>query len=203
MEEIGLFTLGIVLLPGERVPLHIFEPRYRELIGECIDDEREFGLVHADDDGVREIGTRARVAELLERFDDGRMNVLVQGGERFRIIEVTGGRSFHTAQVEPVGDDDPGPVPDEADRALDAFRALAAVVEAEPEDPDPDSPVLSFDLAGLVELPAGAKQELLELRSEGARLARVASLFEDARRSVELEHAMRERASRNGTRPTG
>jgi Lon protease-like protein len=200
MEEIGLFPLGIVLLPGERIPLHVFEPRYRELIGECLEDEREFGLVHADDEGVRKIGTRARVAQLLESFD-GRMNVLVEGGERFRIVEVTRGRSFQTARVEPVGDEDSGPAADEADRALDAFRALAATVEAEPEEPDPESPVLSFDLAGLVELPAGAKQELLELRSEEARLARVAALFEDARRAVELEQTMRERASRNGSRP--
>ncbi|HEY7207486.1 MAG TPA: LON peptidase substrate-binding domain-containing protein [Gaiellaceae bacterium] len=202
MEEIGLFPLGIVLLPGERVPLHIFEPRYRELIGECLDGEGEFGLVHADDDGVREIGTRARVAELLDRFDDGRMNVVVEGGERFRIVEVTSGRSFHTARIEPVGDDAGEPAPGDADRALGAFRALAEVVEAEPDEPDPGSPVLSFDLAGLVELPVAAKQELLELRSEQARLVRVAALLEDARRLVEMERELRERASRNGSRGT-
>ena len=68
MEEIGLFPLGIVLLPTERVPLHIFEPRYRELIGECLEDDTEFGLIYADEEGVREIGTLARVADVLERF---------------------------------------------------------------------------------------------------------------------------------------
>ena len=85
MAEIGLFPLGIVLLPTERVPLHIFEPRYQELIGECLDADEEFGLVYADEDGVREIGTRARVTEVLERFDDGRLTILVEGGLRFRV----------------------------------------------------------------------------------------------------------------------
>src|SRR5437763_1318581 len=75
--ELGLFPLGIVLLPTERVPLHIFEPRYRERIGECIAEECEFGLVFADENGVRELGTRARVEEVLEQFDDGRMNIVV------------------------------------------------------------------------------------------------------------------------------
>ena len=74
--EIGLFPLGIVLLPTEQIPLHIFEPRYRELIAECLEEEREFGLILADDDGLREVGTRALVTEVLERFDDGRLNVV-------------------------------------------------------------------------------------------------------------------------------
>ena len=105
MEEIGLFPLGIVLLPTERVPLHIFEPRYRELIGECMEDESEFGLVYADEDGVREVGTRARVTEVLELFDDGRLNIVIEGGERFRIEKLTRGRSFMTACCAVIGGD--------------------------------------------------------------------------------------------------
>jgi Lon protease-like protein len=77
MDELGLFPLGIVLLPTEQLPLHIFEERYKELIGECIDDDGEFGLVYADDDGLRDLGTRARVVEVLARFEDGRLNILV------------------------------------------------------------------------------------------------------------------------------
>src|SRR5205807_7455264 len=89
MDEIGLFPLGIVLLPTERVPLHVFEPRYRELIGGCLEDGHEFGLVYADECGLRDFGTRARVTDLLEEFDDVRMNVIVEGGERFRLLELT------------------------------------------------------------------------------------------------------------------
>src|SRR5207245_4713842 len=102
MTEIGLFPLGIVLLPTERVPLHVFEPRYKELIGECLDEESEFGLVLFDEDGLREVGTRAAVTDVMHRFDDGRLNVIVEGGERFRVLELTSGRSLQTAEVEAV-----------------------------------------------------------------------------------------------------
>ena len=78
--EIGLFPLGIVLLPTEQVPLHIFEPRYRELIGECLDNEEPFGLVYADDDGLRRTGTLASVVEVVDQFDDG-MPIVVEGGD--------------------------------------------------------------------------------------------------------------------------
>ena len=92
MSEIGLFPLGIVLLPTEQVPLHIFEDRYKELIAECLADNEEFGLVYADTDGIREIGTRAAVVEVLARLEDGRMNVLVEGRDRFKVLELTRGR---------------------------------------------------------------------------------------------------------------
>src|ERR671924_1837995 len=109
MDEIGLFPLNLVLLPGEHAPLHIFEPRYRELIGECLEDGKEFGLVLADDDGMRDVGTRAGVVEVLERFPDGRLNVVVEGRERFRLVELTEGRSYMTAEVDELEDelDDP------------------------------------------------------------------------------------------------
>src|SRR6476660_7099842 len=98
MPELGLFPLPIVLVPTERIPLHIFEPRYRELIDECIELGEEFGLVLATGDGaVHEVGTRARVVQVLEVADDeGTMNIVVEGGERFRLLDLTSGRSFTT-----------------------------------------------------------------------------------------------------------
>src|ERR1700687_3770618 len=105
MEEIGLFPLGIVLLPTERVPLHIFEPRYRELIAECLEEAGEFGLIYADEEGVRKTGTLARVADVLERFDDGRINVVVEGGGRFLVERLARGRPVIDAVVENREDD--------------------------------------------------------------------------------------------------
>ena len=200
MAELGLFPLGIVLLPTERIPLHIFEPRYKELIAECIDQEREFGLVFADEDGMREIGSRAAVLEVLHRFPDGRSNVIVEGRDRFRIVELTEGRPFQTAEVEPVADspDEAPPGLDEVERALAAFKRLATVTESEVEVPSLETPQLSFELAGRVDFGSEVKQQLLESRLERERLVRLAELFERACDAVERERAVRERAQGNG-----
>jgi Lon protease-like protein len=200
MEEIGLFPLGIVLLPSERVPLHIFEPRYRELIGECIELDREFGLLYADESGIREIGTRARVAAILEQFDDGRINVVVEGGRRFAVERLTEGRSFMTAEVGEVEDEEDEIAGDTRRDATGAFRALAALAGAEPEL-DESSPLLSFELAAQVELATDDKQSLLESRSEQERLERVAGLLDDARKLLIATRELGEVAKRNGSRP--
>ena len=169
MDELGLFPLGIVLLPTEQLPLHIFEERYKELIGECLVDEGEFGLVYADDDGLRDLGTRARVVEVLTRFEDGRLNILVEGGERFRLTELTDGRSFNTGFVTPLDDvADVADVADAAavDEALRLFGVLRELTESEVDVPERDLPQLSFALAGKVELPADEKLSLLGETSE-------------------------------------
>ena len=118
MPELGLFPLPIVLVPTERIPLHIFEPRYRELIEECVDAGEDFGLALSSGDGaVHEIGTRARVTDVLEVLDDGRMNIVIEGGDRFRLLELTTGRAFTTGIVEPVVDLDEPPDPEDVERA--------------------------------------------------------------------------------------
>jgi Lon protease-like protein len=200
MAEIGLFPLGIVLLPTERVPLHIFEPRYQELIGECLDADEDFGLVYADEEGVREVGTRAHVTEVLERFDDGRLTILVVGCPRFRFEALTRGRSFLTAEIDEVEDDTVAVDPETAVRAAGAFRALAALAGAETDDPDEESPQLSFELAAQVELPPEAKQQLLEIRVEQERLDLVAELLDEARVALIATRELGDRAKRNGSR---
>ena len=199
MSEIGLFPLELVLLPGERAPLHIFEDRYKELISECLADGTDFGLILEDDDGLREVGTRTTVVELIDTFDDGRMNVLVEGRGRFRVVELTEGRSFRTAEVEAIEDDGEAPTEAEVERALDVFRRLVAAAEAnEVDEPAPGSPTLSFELAARVDLRHELKQELLELRSEGERLRRLAGLLEQAAEALIREREVRRRAAGNG-----
>ena len=201
MPEIGLFPLELVLLPSERVPLHIFEERYRELVGESLAEGTEFGLILEDDDGLRQVGTRTGVIELVHTFDDGRMNVLVEGRERFRIVSETEGRSYRTAEVELL-EDDAGeePTDEETERTLEAFRQLAVVAEAdEVEVPSAagDTP-LSFQVAARVDFGTVLKQELLELRSERARLDRLVDLLAQAAVALAREREVRERASGNG-----
>jgi Lon protease-like protein len=198
VSEIGLFPLELVLLPTERVPLHIFEPRYKELIGECLRSGHEFGLVLQDEQGRREIGTRAAVVEVLQVFDDGRMNVVVEGHDRFRLRELTSGRAFLTGDVEPVDDEEDEAAAGDSDRALALFRELLEVAGGDVDEPDGASGSLSFEIASRVDFGIEPKQELLELRSEPARLAHLCDLLERAVEAVQRERDVRERAATNG-----
>ena len=200
MEEIGLFPLGMVLLPAERVPLHIFEPRYRELISECLELEREFGLVFADDEGMRQVGTRAAVIEVLERFDDGRFNVLVEGRDRFELQALTTGRSFDTGEVELLVDDDENdPSEEQLERTVGLLRRVAELAEAElPDDLATGAGSVSWLLAARVTLEPRLKQRLLELRSEPARLDQLAGLLEAAAQALEQRQAAAKLAETNG-----
>ncbi len=198
MEEIGLFPLGIVLLPTERVPLHVFEPRYRELIGECVDESREFGLVYADDDGMQAIGTRAAVIEVIRRFPDGRFEILVEGRDRFRLHELTGGRSFHTGRVEPFVDVPDPATPTRVAQALALFARVVDAAGADMEAPAADHPQLSFALAGCFELAAPVKQDLLGRTSERERLGLVCEILEHARAAAVRRREIHEVAQGNG-----
>ncbi len=198
MSELGLFPLGIVLLPTEQIPLHIFEDRYQELIGECLADEREFGLVFADDDGLREIGTRAAVTEVLEKFDDGRLNIVAEGRQRFRLVELTGGRSFQTGIVEELVDEPDSADPEDTEHALELYERLVELTGAEVEEPRLDVPQLSFELAGRFEFAPELKQRLLQLTSERTRMKLLAELLDGAATAVEREREIAERAHGNG-----
>ena len=198
MTEIGLLPLELVLVPTERVPLHIFEPRYKELIGECLRGGREFGLVLQDEQGRREIGTRAAVVEVLQVFDDGRMNVIVEGHERFRLRGLTSGRIFLTGDVEPVDDEDDEQDAAVNEEAMTLFRRLVEAAGGDVDEPDDDAGPLSFQIAARVDFGTEPKQELLELRSEPARLRQLCPLLEEAIEAVQREREIRERAATNG-----
>jgi Lon protease-like protein len=198
VSELGLFPLGIVLLPTEQIPLHIFEDRYQELIGECLAEEREFGIVYADDEGLREVGTRAAVTEVLDRFEDGRLNIVCEGRERFRLVELTEGRSFQTGVVEAVEDEADVADPADAERAIELYHRLVELTGAEVEAPRLEAPQLSFELAGRFELAPELKQRLLVLTSERRRMQLLAELLAGAAAAVEREREIAERAQGNG-----
>jgi ATP-dependent Lon protease len=196
--EVGLFPLGLVLLPTEQVPLHIFEPRYRELIGECLDNEEPFGLVYADDDGLRRIGTLATVLEVTDRYEDGRLNIVVEGGDRFRLVDLTDGRSFHTGTVEPVADVDDPPSAEDVERALAVFRRLVDLTGAEVEVPADVTGQPSFEIGSRFELAPELKLELLEETSERRRLVRLCEILETIAAAVERQREVAALAQTNG-----
>ncbi len=199
MVEIGLFPLGLVLVPGERLPLHIFEPRYRELVGDCLALEHVFGLVLQDEEGLRAIGTTAAVTDVLERFDDGRLNIVVEGRERFRIVTETRGAPFEQRRYAPSPIWSSQPTADELEACVVAYRGSAA----DAPGPSPMHPVQTQGRSPtgsqLGSISASArKQELLELLSERERTTRLTGLLRQARAVLRFSRTAHERASTNG-----
>ncbi|MCC6223218.1 MAG: LON peptidase substrate-binding domain-containing protein [Thermoleophilia bacterium] len=198
MREIGLFPLELVLLPGEQLPLHIFEPRYRELVGECLARDEELGLVLADDEHTRELGTTAALVDVLARYEDGRLDVLAEGRTRFRIVEETAGRSFRTALVELVADEPGEPSSRELATCVAAYRRLAEAAGADFGEPSPGPEGLAYWIAARVGLGTDSRQGLLELLSERERISALTDLLVRARTATRYARLARERAQANG-----
>lgn len=195
--DLGLFPLDLVLLPGEKVPLHLFEPRYRQLYADCTLEDQPFVVVQAGPTGTAEVGCTARFETLVRRFEDGRLNVIVQGAAPVRLVEETEGRLYFSAIVEPLEDEPGTPPPEVVADVLARYRALAGLGENDMPDA-PEGVPLSYAVAGAFDLPAGAKQELLESRDEGTRLAMVVDLLTAVDREMEHARIAAHRAGTNG-----
>src|SRR3954469_13372444 len=192
MARIGLFPLELVLVPTERVPLNVFEPRYRELVGECLERQQEFGIVLAKPGGaIHPVGTRAAIVEVLQVLPGGRMQVVVEGGDRFRLLEVDHERSFDTGSVEELVDQDDPPDPADLERAFETFKRMQETVGAPGEPPDPASPQFDYEVTGRVEFINASKQELLDLTSPRQRLSRLADLLERALEALVIDRELR------------
>jgi Lon protease-like protein len=192
-----LFPLGLVLLPGEIVPLHIFEERYKLMIGECLEEEREFGILWLAEDELKEIGCAARVTRVLERFDDGRLNILAEGTTPFRMERRIGDMAYPAGDIVLLEDD-----PDTDDEALERARSTYADLVEQVTDSRPEPETLAglgaYGMAATVDINPAAKQALLELRSEPARLEQLEALFAEALRRIRTATRVAEQASGNG-----
>ena len=175
-----IFPLELVLLPGVPLPLHIFEPRYKEMIAECLEQKKPFGVVRASSDGVADIGCTAEIMSVTKKYDDGRMDILTRGVERFEVIEVNEDRSFLQAEISVVQDEDePGkPAGEMAMQAVRLHAEIAKLAGAEPSGPDERGGKLSFLLAGSLPLDLDFKQSLLSTLSEAKRLEAVVGYLE-------------------------
>jgi Lon protease-like protein len=197
IEGFPLFPLGIVLLPGEAVPLHIFEERYKLMIGECLDEEREFGIIWLADDELKEVGCSARITRVLERFDDGRLNILVEGTAPFRLDRRIGELAYPAGDIEVLDDE-----LDADQAALERTRSSYADLVEEVTDSRPDAEALgelgAYGMAATLDIAPSAKQALLELRSEPARLEQLEALFAEALKRIRTATRVAEQASGNG-----
>lgn len=193
-----LFPLGIVLLPSEMVQLHIFEDRYKQMIGECLESGGEFGIVWLADDRLNEIGCTASVTEVLERFDDGRMNILVAGGRPFRLLRRVDDLAYPAGDIEMI---DLPPEPGDPGLLAEARERYADLVERVTDDrPGADSleDMDAFGMASTIEFEPEDKQKLLEVSSEDERLRMVAELFRTTVTRLDESERSAEVAKSNG-----
>ncbi len=200
MSDIPLFPLNVVLLPGAPLPLHIFEERYKQMVNECLESESEFGMVLADESGTRRVGCTARIVELVERYEDGRMLILVEGSRRFKLNNILTGRPYYMGEIEYLEDE---PEEDVTGLAEENIVLLERVVEAATEgsvgiEIEPPYRNLSFAIAGRVEFDLETRQQILELTSEKERLKKVKELLSAAAQRLERERQAREKAQTNG-----
>jgi Lon protease-like protein len=166
-----LFPLSLVLLPSTPLPLHIFEERYKEMMGDIIPGRREFGVVLAREGGVANIGCTATVEHVLLRYPDGQLDVATMGRRRFQILSLDDEKSYLRASVEFFNDDNAEAVPARLrGRAVAAYKKLREALQEQPSiEPRLDDPQLSFQLAQFVEDP-DHRQTMLGMKSEIERL---------------------------------
>jgi Lon protease-like protein len=197
-RDFPLFPLGIVALPGEVIPLHIFEERYKTMMNECLRDQREFGIVWLSDDGLREIGCACEIDRVLERMDDGRMNLLARGTRPFRVLERQGHLPYPAGVIEFVEDRPDAPDPELLQSAHAAYAELVRLATDKDPDEDQLAEMSAYAMAATVDFGVDAKQGLLDLRSENARLRLVTRLFRAAIKRLEFVDRAQERARSNG-----
>ena len=193
-----LFPLDVVLLPGTPIPLHIFEPRYKEMIGECLAQKTAFGIVRAKEDGIAEIGCTAEILDVTKRYDDGRMDILCEGRRRFEVMGLNEERTFLQAEVT-YFDDDPGSDPsDQVNEALRLYIDLIRLLDSDADAPEAGTPQLSFQLAAPMPLDLDFKQTLLGMRSERERIAAVVKYYEALLPRMRRAVKARKKAGGNG-----
>ena len=198
VRDFPLFPLGLVALPSELIPLHIFEDRYKTMMARVLEEEGEFGIVWVSDDGLRPVGCACEIAEVLERMPDGRLNLVARGTRAFRIEARQDELAYPAGTVEFLADRS-----EEVDpaAAADAHAIYADLIE-QATDRTPDAEEIgamsAYQMAATVEFGLEAKQGLLDLRSESARLRLVARLLRGAIKRLDFVERAQARARSNG-----
>jgi Lon protease-like protein len=198
LADFPLFPLDIVALPSESVPLHIFEERYRTMIERCLSEDGEFGIVWLSDAELKPIGCACAIDEVLERTEDGQMNILARGTRPFRLLERQDDLPYPAGVVQFLEEPEDETDPEVAGTARELYAELVEQATDKSLGPDELAELDAYRMAATVEFGSDAKQELLELRSENARLQLLTMLFRAAIKRLELVDRARTRARSNG-----
>ena len=198
MPLLPLFPLEVVLLPGTPLPLHIFEPRYKEMIRECLTNEAPFGVVRALEEGIAEVGCTAEIITVTKEYPDGRLDLIAEGRKRFEVVELNEERSFLRAEVLLVPDEPGALVQEERVKAIQLHLEILSLAGAVQDLSAADQNQLSFYLAGSLPLDLDFKQKLLAMRSEGERIQAVAAYLETILPKLRRVARARQKAGGNG-----
>jgi Lon protease-like protein len=198
VRDFPLFPLGLVALPSELIPLHIFEERYKTMMARVLEEEGEFGIVWVSDEGLRPIGCACEIAEVLERMPDGRLNLVARGTRAFRIEARQEELAYPAGTVEFLADRDEEVEPEAAQEAHAVYAELVEQATDRTPDPAELAAMSAYEMAATVEFGLDAKQGLLDLRSETARLKLVTRLFRGAIARLDFVERAQARARSNG-----
>lgn len=198
MALLPLFPLEVVLLPGTPLPLHIFEPRYKEMIKECLANEAPFGVIRALENGIAEVGCTAEIITVTKEYPDGRLDLIAEGRKRFEVLELNEERSFLRAEVLLVPDEPGALAQEERVKAIQLHLEILSLAGAVQDLSAADQNQLSFYLAGSLPLDLDFKQKLLAMRSEGERIQAVAGYLEGILPKLRRVAKAREKAGGNG-----
>jgi len=196
---LALFPLDVVLLPGAPLPLHIFEPRYKELVSECLGRSRPFGVVRGKGEELADIGCTAEITAVTKKYEDGRVDIVTEGRERFEVMRLNQERSFLQAEVVYLEDEAGKPTAQEMAQAMKLHGEIMTLAGATPEKASEiEERQLSFHLAGSLPLDLDFKQTLLAMKSEPQRLQAIISFFETILPTMRRTVHVRRKASGNG-----
>ena len=198
MALLPLFPLDVVLLPGTALPLHIFEPRYKEMMGECRTNNAPFGVVRALEERVAEVGCTAEIITVTKEYPDGRLDLVAEGRKRFEVLALNRERAFLQANVLLVADEPDAPTEADRERAIQLHGEILSLAGAVQDLSAADQSALSFYLAGSLPLDLDFKQKLLAMRSESERLQAVAAYLESILPNLRRAAKAREKAGGNG-----
>ena len=202
-KYLPLFPLDIVLFPKMVLPLHIFEERYKEMIGECLRTKTPFGVLYAHDQTTERIGCLARILKVFKKYEDGKMDLLTRGGGRFEIVHFDTAASYLRGWSEPYADKDQAASPEkgEVDRLLELYRETSHILNKKEADKvliSPGYEGLSFQIASTFALSKKVKQQVLEGRSEKERVAILTAYFNESLPRLRRTEFAAKRAGSNG-----
>ena len=196
---IPLFPLDLVLLPGVPMPLRIFEPRYKEMIKECIEGKKEFGLIRSHGEELEDIGCTAEIIQVLKTYPDGRIDILTEGKQRFEVLHLNQERSFLQAEVFFLDDDGQAASPTDVASAVRLHGEIMQLAGAEARDDEAaDVEQLAYRLAGSLPFDPDFQQALLEMNSEAERMRAIISFFERILPVLQRNARAKRKAGGNG-----